>query len=405
MSTGSGLRNDRLFPFSTRTTRAQESAERANRILQQMDRTLQHPHAQTTQELERQARQLESAIRGIGGRLPVEGQLMRLASSIERIARQQSNSLVHQVLGAMGTPGSLIQSWLRGREGSQSLRPIRDNIQQALNLLSQFAPQLLERPLTPDQAGGRRIGDWFEGAAVPELPEMALRIPAPSAAPISTSGRGGGRGGGGGRDWPNGPSGPRYTNVLPDGRIEIRAPGYHRILRPDDPVLTGVMQRVASSNVYAIGFQFNPDYPLHSRLIVRYKQKDRGGSGRMRSGPTYEYLNVHPDFFGDLVDAASKGRWIWDQLRIRGSIAGHQYQYNIIGVGQGYLPRRAVVQGGTERLLQRTRTQIFADGRRERITSALPNQTLGRYSPTAHRPNVGNPDRGAPNRGAPFRGR
>jgi hypothetical protein len=177
-------------------------------------------------------------------------------------------------------------------------------------------------------------------------------------------------------------------------------------LTPDDPVLTGVMIPVPSSNVHSIGFEFNFDYPLKSKLIIRYKQKDRqsGRSGTV-GGPTYEYLDVHPDWFDDLQQAGSKGKWVWDQLRIRGTVAGHQYRYNLTRAAQGYLPRRALVRNGIQRFQRRQRTAVYSDGRTEILTSPLPNAVIGRYSPTAHRPNVGNMDRGRMERGTPNRGR
>jgi hypothetical protein len=192
---------------------------------------------------------------------------------------------------------------------------------------------------------------------------------------------------------------------MPDGQWRIRGPGYQRTLNPNDPVLTGEMVRVASSNVHSIGFEFNFDQPLKSKLIIRYLQKDRRGSSGTVGGPTYAYDNVHPDWFADLREAGSKGKWVWDQLRIRGTVAGHQYPYNLIRAAQGYLPRRAIIREGMQRFVRRQRTAVYSDGRTEILTSPLQNQNVGRYSPTAHRPNVGNMDRGRLERGAPDRGR
>jgi len=413
------IRNSVLFPNSTRTTRARESAERASRLLEQMRRAVQYPHSQTTQQLQSLSRQLSSALRGTGGMLPVESQLVRMAQSVERLAREHQNSLVTQVLNSLGTPGQLIQSWLRGREGSQSLQPIAAQIQNALNMLNQFAPSLADDPVTPEQAGGRRVEDWFEGADVPGLPALPQRTPAggsssrsprgsspgPSSSP---AGNGSGRGGGSNRllpatDYALGPH--PNVRITSDGRWEIRGPGYHRLLDPNDAVLTGEMVRVQSSNVHSIGFEFNFSQPLKSKLIVRYLQKDRrGGSGSV-GGPTYEYMNIHPDFFQDLRDAGSKGKWVWDQLRIRGTVAGHQYPYNLTRAAQGYLPRRAMVRNGMQRFVRRERTAVYSDGRTEVLRSPLQNQNVGRYSPTASRPNVGNMDRGRLERGTPNRGR
>ncbi len=401
------IRNSKLFPNSTRAALARANAERASGLLEQMRRAVQYPHSQTTQQIQSLSRQLSSALRGTGGLLPVENQLVRMAESVERMAREHQSSLVSQVLNSLGTPGQLIQSWLRGREGSQSLQPIATQIQSALNMLNQFAPNLSEKTVTPEQAGGQRREDWFEGAAVPDLPALSQRNPARSSSSrsSSTSGRNNGRSNSGelspATDYALGPH--PNVRILSDGRWEIRGPGYHRLLDPNDAILTGEVVRVQSSNVHSISFDFNVSQPLKSKLIVRYLQKDRrGGSGNV-GGPTYEYMNIHPDYFQDLRDAGSKGKWIWDSIRIRGTVAGHQYPYSLSRAAQGYLPRRAMVRNGMQRFVRRERTALYSDGRTEVLRSPLRNQNVGRYSPTAHRPNVGNMDRGRIERGTPNR--
>ncbi len=402
----SGLKNSRIFPNSTRNARARENAERASRILQQMQRSLRFPHSQTTQQLQSHARQLASALRGTGGMLPVERQLVQMAESVGRMAQASQNSFVSQVLGALGQPGQLLQSWLRGREGSQSLQPLKIEIQNAMNLLGQFSESLVDEPMTPEQAGGQRLPDWVEGRNAPKPPPRnTLLLPAGNG---GGSGRGGG-GSGGGRPADDYVSGPhRNVRVLPDGRWDIRAPGYHRVIDPEDPILTGVMQPVSSSNVHSIGFEFSYDNPLKSKLIIRYKQKDRrGGSGTV-GGPTYEYQNIHPDWFNDLREAGSRGKWVWDNLRIRGTVAGHQYPFVLIRAAQGYLPRRAIVKNGRQELRRRQRTAQYSNGREEVLRSPLANQILGRYSPPRGenaRPNVGNMDRGRIDRHTSTRGR
>ena len=391
------ISNSKLFPNSTKAARARENAQQATELLRQMSFALQNPHSRTAEQLQGQARRLASALRGTGGMIPVESQLIRMAESVERLAREHQQSLVSQVLNALGTPGQLIQSWLRGRDGSQSLNPLKNEIQTAMNLLSQFAPTLTEQAVSPEDSGGQRRDDWSE----PSTPANR-QPPAPSRPRPSSSA---GSGGSGGRLPPDN-SGPHpNVQIMPDGQWRIRGPGYQRTLNPNDPILTGEMQRVQSSNVHSIGFEFNFDQPLKSKLIIRYLQKDRRGSSGTVGGPTYAYDNVHPDWFQDLREAGSKGKWVWDQLRIRGTVAGHQYPYNLIRAAQGYLPRRAIIREGMQKFVRRQRTAVYSDGRTEILTSALQNQNVGRYSPTAHRPNVGNMDRGRLERGAPNRGR
>lgn len=412
--------NSRLFPHSSRTNRELESARRAQSILEQMQRELRNPTTATNRNIQEQSRRLADAVRSAGGRVPVSGQLLDLASTAGRLAEGFRKSMLNQALEALGTPGHLIQSWLRGREGSLSLRPLRDTVDQAMRILGQFG-QGFEgddgQPMSPEEAGGRRSFVRkplrpvpIQNPYSPNQPNPNTNQPNQPAQNPSPFPAGGGGNGGGNRlpPVPDEEAGPhRNVRILPDGRLEIRGPGYHRVLASDDPAITGQMQRVQSSNVYAIGFEFNFDEPLRSKLIVRYLQNNRRGSGKV-GGPTYEYFDVHPDWFADLVAAGSKGGWVWDHLRIRGTVAGHQYRYNLTRIAQGYLPRQARVYAGIQRFVRRTRTFVQG-GRTQSITSPLPDRVLGRYSPPrGSAANVGNRDRavdrGMPDRGAPARG-
>ncbi len=134
---------------------------------------------------------------------------------------------------------------------------------------------------------------------------------------------------------------------------------------------------VASSNVYAIGYN---DYTHTMRVqylasdILGSGVKGRGHSGKNRvrgklggtvsrqrggPGPVYDYYNVPPQVFEQIASATSKGRAIWDKLRIRGTIYGHRYDYRLVGASVNrvinaagvpfakltYVPRKAVGPG------------------------------------------------------------
>jgi hypothetical protein len=327
--------------------------------------------------------------------------LLDLASTAGRLAESFSKSMLNQTLEALGTPGHLIQSWLRGREGSLSLRPLRDTVDQAMRILGQFG-QGFEgeggEQMTPEEAGGRRT---FARKPLRQIPIPGQNPPSSPADPRANP-------------TPVDRSVPKNVTITQTGKVQVTGPGFSRSYDPDDPTITGQMTRVSSSNVYAVGFEFNFDEPLRSKLIVRYLQKDRKGSGRNVGGATYEYLDVHPDWFQDILTAGSKGKWVWDHLRIRGTVSGHQYQYNLTRIAQGYLPRRAIVNAGIQRLIKRSRTFVQG-GRTQSITSPLPDRVISRYSPPrGSAANVGNrdravdrgiPNRGAPDRGAPARGK
>ncbi len=111
------------------------------------------------------------------------------------------------------------------------------------------------------------------------------------------------------------------------------------------PIVTGEMVRATgSSNVWAFGYIFN-----EGALYVRFADKDEDGRP-IGPGPLYRYSGVTPDQFMNLLNAGSKGTWIWDYLRIRGTMAGHQKDYDLVGImptalyPEGYVPRKATIE-------------------------------------------------------------
>lgn len=138
------------------------------------------------------------------------------------------------------------------------------------------------------------------------------------------------------------------------------------------------MHFVVSSNVYAIGYN-----PQTRTMRVQYlaswlsasgvsgrghrgKSRVRGKLGgtvtkhRGGPGPTYDYYNVPYHTYKSIEGAGSKGAAIWDNLRIRGTVYGHKYDYALVGVSLQpvidvlsrkaiakvtYVPRRATGPG------------------------------------------------------------
>lgn len=100
-----------------------------------------------------------------------------------------------------------------------------------------------------------------------------------------------------------------------------------------------------------------------------------------KPGSTYAYFNVGADVFNRMKAAFSKGTFVWDELRVRGTVYGHQYPYQLISgqvlkVGGGrlaqYIPRRATSQGFRTRSLADTGTR-----RRGFVSSTLPPSVGG----------------------------
>lgn len=98
------------------------------------------------------------------------------------------------------------------------------------------------------------------------------------------------------------------------------------------------------------------------------------GKGRGGRGAMYAYFDVPARVFERMKNAASKGKFVWDELRIRGTVFGHKFRYQLVqgqvtpGTGV-YIPRKATAKG--------FRTRSVADlgnGRRGFQTSTLPQQ-------------------------------
>lgn len=150
---------------------------------------------------------------------------------------------------------------------------------------------------------------------------------------------------------------------------------------------TGIFVSVEanSSNVHSIAYDVDA-----RQLYVRFQ----GGRGKRRGGPgpLYRYDEVFADEARALYRArnTSAGGWVWDNLRIRGTVAGHKKTYRLVGISGGYVPRRALWHGGKEWYVQR---QIQMKGKT--LVSGLPTQLV----PTAHKDAT--PNRGKPNTGRP----
>ena len=167
---------------------------------------------------------------------------------------------------------------------------------------------------------------------------------------------------GGGADWP------------PEHVVDSRA----RIRDRTDPRggdLSVWTETPQSSNVYAFSWD-----KIEGILYVRYKARSDQDPRPHAPGPLYSYggrgRQVPEAVYRAMLGAASKGKFVWDHLRVRGTLWGHQYQYTLVepeGASTGgeiYVPRKAT-RGGL-----RSRTVVFkpagANRPRQMVRSTLP---------------------------------
>lgn len=141
----------------------------------------------------------------------------------------------------------------------------------------------------------------------------------------------------------------------------------------------------SSSNVYS--FSYTPESRTRGILYVTFRhgkpthyvsqvnkttgKKYRMGVKPFVRGPMYAYFDVPQAVYTRLKSASSVGETIWDDLRIRGSVYGHQYRYTLVaGAKTGpafddvYVPRKATQRGFAKRSVRLT-------GRRQFVASNL----------------------------------
>lgn len=191
------------------------------------------------------------------------------------------------------------------------------------------------------------------------------------------------------------PAGISPTTARGESRRVISLPmaeSGKRRFQVDHPIVTGTEVKAESSNVYSYWYNYDA-----KTLFIRYWEVKREGSnsGSPQAGPTYSYSNVTPEEFLTLYKAGSKGTWVWDNLRIRGTVSGTKggHAYDLVGVGDsGYVPRKATFSSGPsgpgEYFVQRN---MNVPGTNIWLKSQRQNQLVSSYAKNT--PNRGEPKR------------
>lgn len=355
-----GLSSNPLFTRASRSIRdsAKQSFRRSDfgRLLRELEVAHQRPAA-GPRDLPKLLRAYQ---RGGSQRLLRElarSDAGRLARDLERYARRGSlgRKIVSQVLGALGPAGQFLQalSGVAGPMGKSTSSSRARSLEAATKLLQSFGYEILPPGKTQSPEDLQRSLEaaraFLEthGRSVP-LPQPAQPVAMPQPAPEATEGR-------------------STVDVMMSN-------GMRRRFTKNHPIVTGKFVTCHSSNVHSYAYNVNT-WELYVRFL--------GGEGEHRAGPgpIYQYSHVPPELFLTLLKAGSKGSWVWDNLRIRGTVSGHQFDYRLVGIVGSYVPRKATYTPEGEWYLPRTtRTN---QGRV--LTSARPSA----------------PARGIPNRGRP----
>lgn len=287
--------------------------------------------------------------------------------NLERYAKtgSQSRRLVDQFLGSLGPTGTLIRSLFGAGNG------LEGSLRAASALIRAFGGEVML------PRGMEDVGDWDRGtsAAIERLQSLGYQVMPPE------------------EEETGGVPKPRRARKT----VDVPTPRGTRRVRRDDPAITGEMVTASSSNVHSYGYDHE-----HGYLYVRFLDSLPDGS-RAGPGPLYRYAGVDVDEFRALHRAGSKGDWIWDHLRIRGTVSGHKKDYELVGIVRGYVPRKATLDPayGGEAYIKRK--VLTSKGRW--LESQRPNSAAGGGVLISKAGTAGMPNRGAPNRGAPRTGR
>lgn len=365
----------------------------------------------------RESARLESAIadlqrNGLAGALStLEGaSLNGLVNDIVRYAKGNRGwgIEIRQFLRSMGTAGKVISAIVDAVGDHKPRRSTGDrDVDAARQLIEAFGFETLPPSARSE---GTNVGRSLN-AARKFLEEHGYQVmgpgePIPAPPPVPTASGGGvsggkppvpgkggsGEAGGGGTPPPSeGPSagsgGPR------DNWVEVDMGGRVQKFPRNHPIVTkGAVKSPQSSNVYS--FQYDVDRWM---LYITFDAEKSEGNATKRPGPIYSYSHFPPQKFLAFMAAGSKGGYVWDNVRVRGTVSGHQYDYRLIGVREGYVPRKAVLRPDGE----------WYEPRTMRVTHALtgkPRTLKSRrgLSPVGRRftdfPG-GQINRGTPNRG------
>lgn len=294
--------------------------------------------------------------------------LGRFIGEVDKYARKgMREALLESVLDALGPVGGLIGTFLRPQ--GKPLANVSRELEMAADLLKAFGYRV-EAPKTPQQAARNIASEVQRSKRL--LESLGFKVEPPPAEKAQQPPPG---------------QGTEYVSMA----------GLRKRVKPDDPLLTGAWIPVTSSNVESIGYIWNEANPAKGTLKVRFLDKRKGATSAR--GSVYHYYDVHPSLFDNFRRAASKGRWVWDNLRIRGTVSGHQFRYALAGLASdGYVPRQATRLGPKEYYLQR---QVRSKSGQE-YQSELQDEFVRYWEPKRGTPNRGKgrgPNRGAPNRG------
>lgn len=247
---------------------------------------------------------------------------------IERYAKRNDDigAIVREWLESLGPSGQFLLNLFSGLQSEQGYTRQAWLLRGAINFLQAFGYEVLPHPdrTKPGMPGYERARaaafEWLRQTG--ELEASAAFGP-PEVKPEDVF-----------RGKSRAPAAPTsWGGILPPPR------GFEH-LGPDHPLFTGEFVPVESSNVHSAAYDYR-DATLFVRFHAKKWDKEVQDYVPAGPGPIYAYSYVPPQMFLDLLQAGSPGSWVWDKLRIRGTVSGHRFDYRLVAIAGGYVPRKA----------------------------------------------------------------
>jgi hypothetical protein len=274
---------------------------------------------------------------------------------IERYSKGPTSSILRTFLESLGPTGRLLSS-LAGVTGGKaaSSRGIDRSLRAATSLIRAFGGEVM-----PGSEQVWKAADVFRGlqSIIETLEKRGYQI-IPPGHTMNLGGRAKAR-----EEQPEFDARGRQRRTMD---VSLARGGRRRVAS-NHPLITGeFVSTPNSSNVHSFGYDMDTGY-----LYVRFNAES-GGPGSL-----YRYSGVAPEEFLTLYAVRSggggkkshrygPGEWVWDHLRIRETKSGHRKDYALVGIMNGYVPRKATVLGQGRGQVEEwyiTRTVRTAEGK------------------------------------------
>lgn len=144
-----------------------------------------------------------------------------------------------------------------------------------------------------------------------------------------------------------------------------------------------------------IPIHFPQDFSSSNVRWVQYDIKAQSLFIRFWNGNLYRYWTMTEREAASMYNSASKGTWVWDNLRVRGTKLGHRKNYQLVGVSSGTSPKWTATAQAREVHNAAVAGQSAATGAVEvygvgNVGPSVPYNAIGKFALSKPKMNIGN---------------